>query len=180
MQFFSTNALLVLFFFYLCPSIHSLPAIIPDPFRLTNISHSLIGKTEPSPLIYHIPNTHNTLYIQPTRVRLPPSGVAASLWSARIFVAHEIVIRQGNADIPLPSDQDPGQYQPRGSVVKVSWQSSFPDRQMTWGKLAATLRGLEDCIVRNQQEPFVNVWRVYGTMGEVGWGRVGFGRNEKE
>ncbi|KAL9579311.1 MAG: hypothetical protein Q9203_006751 [Teloschistes exilis] len=119
MQFFSTNALLVLFFFYLCPSIHSLPAIIPDSFRLTNISHSLHGKTEPPPLIYHIPNTHNTLYIQPAPVRLPPRGIAASLWSARNFVAHEIAIRQGNADIPLPSDQDPGQYQARGSVVKI-------------------------------------------------------------
>ncbi|KAL9583605.1 MAG: hypothetical protein Q9212_002601 [Teloschistes hypoglaucus] len=179
MHLFHSHAPLALFFFYLYPSVYSLPAIIPESFRLTNISHLLHGKTDPPPLIYHIPNTHNTLYIQPTPVHLPPSGIAATLWSARVFVANQIAIRQGNADIPLPSDQDPGKYQPRGSVVKVSWRSSLPDKQMTWGELAATLRGLEDCIVRNQQEPFVNVWRVYGTMGELGWGRVEFGRVEK-
>lgn len=64
--------------------------------------------------------------------------------------------------------------------MKISWQSSSSDSKMTWGELAAALRGLDDCVVRNQQESLVNIWRIYGTMGEIGWGQVDFGRRNKE
>ncbi|KAL8690795.1 MAG: hypothetical protein Q9218_003844 [Villophora microphyllina] len=171
MELFNLDVVLILLF-YLYSSAYSVPAVFSNPLGLTNTSHLLLGKPDLSPMIYHIPHTHNTLYIQTTATPLPPSALAATLWNARVFVTNQIAILQGNADVPLPSDMDPGHYQAGGSVVKVSWQSSSADKKMTWGDLRATLRGLHDCLVKNQQESVVNVWHVFGMMGELGWGQI--------
>lgn len=160
-------SLLVYFaYFAFCIPVNVLP--VSDATRLSQ-------NPDLSPLIYHIPNTHNTLYILPYNFALPPDGLESSIRGAIIYIAHQIVAK-GKADLPLPPDQDPFVYG-LDLPVEISWQSAR-EMKLTWRVLAAAMRGLNDCLVKNNHLPFMAIWRVYdrGQQGEVGWGLIGRGK----
>ncbi|KAL9001559.1 MAG: hypothetical protein Q9169_000134 [Polycauliona sp. 2 TL-2023] len=130
-----------------------------------------------SPLIYHIPNTHNTLLIRLHNYPLPIVAFASTIRDARLFIAGAIASTSIRPDSRLPTDRDPFEF-PRSetpSKVSVRWQSG-QDHHLTWGILAVVMKGLEDCLVKNDQLPWVATWHVFdgGQEGEVGWGMIGW------
>lgn len=149
---------------------------LPVNSLLVPNASSLSQDPDLSPMIYHVPNTHNTLYILPYNYLLPTDEFQSSIHGARIYIAHRIAAAEGKANVPLPPDQDPFVYGP-DLTVKISWQS-FQGSKLTWGILAAAMRGLEDCLVKNDHLPFKAVWHVFdgAQEGEVGWGMIGGGR----
>ncbi|KAL8927566.1 MAG: hypothetical protein Q9208_002373 [Pyrenodesmia sp. 3 TL-2023] len=157
--------------FYLISYVHCVPV---NPLRITNAS-SVAQTPDLSPLIYHVPNSHNTLYILPYDYALPPNGFQSSIYGARMYIVHQITAAGGKASVPLTPEQDPFVYGP-GLTVKITWQS-FPMKRLTWEILAAAMRGLDDCLVKNNQLPFAAAWHVFDSRqkGEVGWGIVGRG-----
>ncbi|KAL8656465.1 MAG: hypothetical protein Q9210_000258 [Variospora velana] len=118
----------------------------------------------------------NSLYIRPYDFDLPPEQFESSINGARIYIAQKIASADGKANVPLPADQDPFVYGPN-LAVEISWQS-LQGKRLTWGILAGVMRGLSDCLVKNNRLPFVAVWHVFdeGQGGEVGYGRIGKGR----
>ena len=122
-------------------------------------------------MAYLMCNRHNTLYIQPYPVPLPLTAFATLINRARIFVAYQIASLQGQTDVPLPPNRDPYIFGAPNTPVQVTWQSK-QDKKMTWGELAAALRGLEDCLVKNQKEPYVSAWHLFGLEGVIGSGMI--------
>ncbi|KAL9603470.1 MAG: hypothetical protein Q9219_001157 [cf. Caloplaca sp. 3 TL-2023] len=145
---------------------------IPDDDRRRWRSH----KPDLSPLIYHVPGTLNTLYILPHEYALPPDEFAFTIWRVRIYIADKIAVAKGRTNVPIPANKDPYVYG-SDSPVQITWQS-FQGMKLTWGILAAVMRGLDDCLVKNNHLPFVAVWHVFdgGQEGEVGWGMIGQGK----
>lgn len=96
----------------------------------------------------------------------------SSINGARTYIARKIASADGKANVPLPADQDPYVYG-TNLAVKISWQS-LQGKKLTWGILAGVMRGLSDCLVKNNQLPLVAVWHVFdeGQGGEVGYGRI--------
>lgn len=143
---------------------------------VTNLTSLTNDDPDLSPLVYHIPGTHDSLYIRPHDYALPENDFAIAIWRARVYIADMIASEKGKTNVPLPPDQDPKTY---GSdlPVQISWQSSL-GMKLTWGVLAAVMRGLDDCLVRNNHLPYVVVWHVFnsGQEDEVGWGMIGTGR----
>ncbi|KAI4174313.1 MAG: hypothetical protein LQ343_002452 [Gyalolechia ehrenbergii] len=151
----------------------------PSPVKflpVTNLTSLTNDDPDLSPLVYHIPGTHDSLYIRPHDYALPENDFAIAIWRARVYIADMIASEKGKTNVPLPPDQDPKTY---GSdlPVQISWQSSL-GMKLTWGVLAAVMRGLDDCLVRNNHLPYVVVWHVFnsGQEDEVGWGMIGTGR----
>ncbi|KAL8719203.1 MAG: hypothetical protein Q9225_003757 [Loekoesia sp. 1 TL-2023] len=169
MQVFKCSILFVFCFFSVanCIPVLSLP-----------VKNSTAFSDDPdlSPLIYHVPNTACTLYILPHDYALPPYDFAFSIWRARIYIADKIAASKGKANVPLPPNQDPFVYGPN-LPVQISWQS-FQGMKLTWGILAAVMRGLDDCLVKNNHLPYVAIWHVFvaGKEGEVGWGTIAEGK----
>ncbi|KAI4148748.1 MAG: hypothetical protein L6R39_002705 [Caloplaca ligustica] len=126
-----------------------------------------------SPLIYHIPGTSNTLYILPYDFPLPPEEFISSIHGARIYIAHKIAVG-AKIDTPLPPDQDPFVYG-LNLGVKISWRS-IHGKRFTWTALGAAIRGLDDCLVKNNHLPYVVAWHVYDGGQEIGRGVIGIGR----
>ncbi|KAL9026991.1 MAG: hypothetical protein Q9196_004425 [Gyalolechia fulgens] len=129
-----------------------------------------------SPLVYHLPGTTNSIYIQPYNYALPKDDFALAIWRAMVYIADKIASDKGISDVPLPPDEDPKTY---GSNLRVqtSWQSS-PGMKLTWGVLAAVMRGLYDCLVKNNHLPYVAVWHVFdrGKEEAIGWGMIARGK----
>ncbi len=164
--------LCMIILFYLFSFAHGVPVY---PLQILNAS-SLTQDPDLSPLIYHVPNSHNTLYILPYDYALPSDGFRSSIYGARVYIAHKIAAAEGKANLPLPPDEDPFVYGP-DLTVKITWQS-FRGMRLTWGILAAATRGLDDCLVKNNQLSFAAVWHVFDSRleGEVGWGVIGKGK----
>ena len=139
-------------------------------------STTLVSTPDLSPLIYHVPGSRCTLYILPQDYILPVDEFEYSIWRARVYIADKIASLKGRADTPLPPGQDPFIYG-ADTPVEISWQS-YHGTKMTWGMLAAVMRGLYDCLVKNNHLPYVAVWHVFvaGYEGEVGWGTIRPGR----
>ncbi|KAL8744659.1 MAG: hypothetical protein Q9184_007971, partial [Pyrenodesmia sp. 2 TL-2023] len=158
--------------YYLASHAHCVPV---NTLRISNASRIAQGP-DLSPLIYHVPNSDNTLYILPSDYALPLHGFESSIYGARVYIAHKIAAAQGKAIPPLTPDEDPFVYGP-GLTVKITWQS-FQGMKLTWTTLAAAMRGLDDCLVKNNQLPFAAVWHVFDSRyeGEVGWGMIGRGK----
>ncbi|KAL8971052.1 MAG: hypothetical protein Q9197_003481 [Variospora fuerteventurae] len=122
-------------------------------------------------MLCFLPFVYNSLYIRPHDSDLPPEQFESSINGARIYIAHKIASADGQANVPLPADQDPFVYG-TNLAVKISWQS-LPGKKLTWGILAGVMKGLSDCLVKNNQLPVVAVWHVFeGQGGEVGNGRI--------
>lgn len=104
---------------------------------------------------------------------------SSTIRETRLFIAGLIPTSSFRPDSRLPQDKDPFEY-PRPetlSRVAITWQSKRGG-YLTWGILAAVMKGLEDCLVKNNQLPWVATWHVFdrGQKGEVGWGMVGRGK----
>ncbi|KAL8834839.1 MAG: hypothetical protein Q9170_003581 [Blastenia crenularia] len=129
-----------------------------------------------SPLIYHVPGTLNSLYILPQDYALPPDEFEFAIWRTRAYVADKIASAKGETNVPLPPDQDPKIYGD-DSPVRITWQS-FHGMKLTWGMLAAAMRGLDDCLVKNNHLPYVAMWHVFDARmeSEMGWGTIGKGK----
>ncbi|KAI4207277.1 MAG: hypothetical protein LQ346_000645 [Caloplaca aetnensis] len=168
----SLHQLYIIILFHLFYYAHGVPL---HPLRILNAS-SLVQDPDFSPLIYHVPNSHNTLYILPYDYALPSDGFRSSIYGARVYIAHKIADAEGKASLPLPPDEDPFVYG-LDLTVKITWQS-FRGMKLTWGTLAAAMRGLDDCLVKNNQLAFAAVWHVFDSRqeGEVGWGVIGKGK----
>ncbi|KAI4207034.1 MAG: hypothetical protein LQ348_000721 [Seirophora lacunosa] len=151
---------MALFNFRLLLMLCYLPFAYPVPVRVLSASNA----------------KSNSLYILPHDFDLPPDEFESSIYGARVYIAHKIASAEGEANVPLPADQDPFVYGPN-LAVNVSWQS-LHGKRLTWGILAGVMRGLSDCLVKNNQLPYVAVWHVFdeGQGGEVGWGSIGKGR----
>ena len=149
---------------------HCMPPALP--FHLTK---NLTGP-DLSPLIYHIPNTHNTLLIRLNNYPLPFIAFASTIRDARLFIAGVLATTSVRPDSRLPPEKDPFEF-PRSdtrSQMSITWQSK-KYRHLTWGILAAAMKGLEDCLVINDQLPWVVSWHVFDRAqgGEVGYGMIG-------
>lgn len=169
--------LITLLMFHLSSLIHCMPRA--PPLHLTKNLTASLQSPDFSPLIYHIPNTHNTLLIRLHDYALPIGAFSSIIRDARLFIAGVIATSSFRPDSRLPPDKDPFEY-PRPetlSKVSITWQSK-PGSYLTWGILAAAMKGLEDCLVKNDQLPWVATWHVFdgGQKGEVGWGMVGRGK----
>ncbi|KAL8782240.1 MAG: hypothetical protein Q9213_005570 [Squamulea squamosa] len=132
-----------------------------------------------SPYIYHIPKTRNTLLIRLHDDPLPINAFGFTIREARILIADVLATHGYRSGDRLPQDKDPSEYPKPGSLapVSITWQSrqgSF----LTWGILAAALKGLEDCLVMNDRLPWVVTWYIFDGPqgGEVGWGTVARGK----
>ncbi|KAL8943491.1 MAG: hypothetical protein Q9216_001026 [Gyalolechia sp. 2 TL-2023] len=157
---------------YFVLSAHCIPVTTLPLKNLTTLTND---DPDLSPLVYHVPGTPNSIYVRPHDYPLPESDFEYAIWRARVYVTDKIASARGKANVPLPPDQDPKTY---GSdmPVQISWQSS-PGKKLTWGILAAVMRGLDDCLVKNNHVPYVAVWHVFSSEqeGEVGWGMISKG-----
>lgn len=165
-----------LIFVHLVHFISFISCIPVNFLSLKNLTSFPNGDPDLSPLIYHIPGTSNSLYIRPYNYPLPSHDFGIALWRVKVYVADKIAAAKGRTNVPLPPDQDPGIYGLE-SPVQISWQS-YPGATLTWGILAAAMRGLDDCLVKNNHLPYVAVWHVFNSdyEEEVGWGTIETGK----
>ena len=152
---------------------HCMPPALPF-----HLSKNLTGP-DLSPLICHIPNTHDTLLIRVHNYPLPFIAFASTIREARHYIAGVLATTSFRPDSRLPPEQDPSEF-PRSdmlSQVSITWQSKEYS-ELTWGILAAAMKGLEDCLVINDQLPWVVSWHVFdgAQRGEVGYGVIGRGK----
>ena len=173
------HSLCVIIFLNLFSSslIHCVPGAIP--LHLTKNLTASLQAPDLSPLIYHIPNTHDTLLIRLRDYPLPFNAFGLTIREARLFIAGVLASSDIRPDTRLPPDKDPFEYPRSGplSLVSITWQSK-QKKYLTWSILAAAMKGLEDCLVKNDQLPWVATWHIFdeGQRGEVGWGTVGKGK----
>ncbi|KAI4250433.1 MAG: hypothetical protein L6R40_000031 [Gallowayella cf. fulva] len=161
---------------YLFTFAHCLPAA---PSRAHTVG--LTQGPDLSPLVYHIPNTHNTLYIQLHDYPLPPVAFAFTIREARGFIRRVTRDSHAGPDTRLPPDKDPFEYPPAEpmSPVTITWESR-KGYSLTWGILAVAMKGLDDCLVKNNQLPWLATWHIFDEDqgGEVGRGVVGRGKGK--
>lgn len=172
-----TRSFSIICIVYLASMISNAPAAF---LLLKNLTSFLNGDPDLSPLVYHIPGTPSSLYIRPYNYALPDNDFALAIFRARVYTTDKIAAAKGKTNTPLPPDQDPGIYGPDWTV-QISWQS-HPGMKLTWGILAAVMRGLDDCLVKNNHLPYVAVWHVFsdGYEEEVGWGVIEKGKGGEE
>lgn len=171
-----SSHLMILLMFHLVSLIHCRPR--GPPLQLPQNQTASLRGPDLSPLIYHVPNTHNTLLIRLHDDALPHGAFSSTIREARLFIAGVMATSRFRPDSRLPPDIDPFEY-PRPealSPVSITWQSQ-QEGYLTWGILAAAMKGLDDCLVKNDQLPWVATWHVFDgrQKGEVGWGMVGRG-----
>lgn len=134
---------------------------------LSSASLVVQNGTNNAPVVCEVAGTRTTLYIQLFR-QIHADSMDSAITTARLDI-NQTLMEHGH-DGWLSHSEDPFRlHTQRGvSVMAKSAQS----QHLTWGILDSTMKGLQDCLIKNKWYQAAWFQIFDGQWGQVGWGSL--------